>query len=196
VPLALDPYGTTFVVFRDVATIKSRPLPETKESVVAALDEPLNTNWTVSFQPGRGAPETAAFDRLASWSENRDPGIKYFSGSATYAKTVEILAETLTTGGRFWLDLGDVRELAEVAVNGKYLGIVWKSPYRIDVTETLKPGANQLVIQVTNLWVNRMIGDQQSWAPRKYTFTSFAPYKADSPLVPSGLLGPVRLLRQ
>ena len=79
-------------------------------------------------------------------------------------------------------------------MNGKYLGILWKTPFKLDVTGALKPGSNQIVIQVTNLWVNRLIGDQQSYAVKKYTFTDFAPYKADSPLLPSGLLGPVRLL--
>ncbi len=87
-----------------------------------------------------------------------------------------------------------MESLAEVAVNGKYQGIVWKTPFRIDVTEALLPGNNQIVVQVTNLWVNRMIGDQQPWAVKKYAFASFTPYKADSPLLPSGLLGPVRLL--
>ena len=81
-----------------------------------------------------------------------------------------------------------------MAVNGKDLGILWKAPFRIDVTGVLTPGSNQLVIQVTNLWVNRMIGDQQPWALKKYAFTDFMPYKADSPLLPSGFLGPVRLI--
>jgi len=79
-------------------------------------------------------------------------------------------------------------------VNGKYQGIVWKTPFRIDVTQALVPGNNQIVVQVTNLWVNRMIGDQQPWALKKYAFAGFTPYKADSPLLSSGLLGPVRLL--
>jgi len=81
-----------------------------------------------------------------------------------------------------------------VAVNGRYIGIFWKTPFKADITSALKPGSNQLVIGVTNLWVNRLIGDQQSYAVRKYTFTDFTPYKADSPLLPSGLLGPVRII--
>jgi hypothetical protein len=78
-------------------------------------------------------------------------------------------------------------------VNGKYLGILWKTPFKVDLTGVLQPGSNQIVIEVTNLWVNRLIGDQQFYAVKKYTFTDFAPYKADSPLLPSGLLGPVRI---
>jgi hypothetical protein len=96
---------------------------------------------------------------------------------------------------RIWLDLGDVKNLAEVSVNGTSLGILWKRPFRVDVTGALKPGANQIEVKVTNLWVNRMIGDRQPDASTKYTFTSPAFYKADSPLLPSGLLGPVQILR-
>ena len=83
--------------------------------------------------------------------------------------------------------------MAEVAINGKYLGIFWKTPFKIDVTDALKPGSNSILIQVTNLWVNRLIGDQQPYALKKYTFTDISPYKADSPLLPSGLLGPVHI---
>jgi hypothetical protein len=92
------------------------------------------------------------------------------------------------------LDLGDVRELAEVSINGRPLGIAWHPPYRVDVTEAVKPGENTLEVKVTNLWVNRLIGDQQPGA-KKYTFTVMPTYKADAPLRPSGLLGPVRLLQ-
>ena len=147
----------------------------------------------MSFQPDRGAPEMVAFDRLTSWSDNPIDGVKYFSGTATYSKTIQIPESALTPGAHFWLDLGDVSDVAEVAVNGKYLGIQWKTPFKVDVTGALKPGSNQIVIEVTNLWVNRLIGDQQPYAVKKYTFTDFAPYKADSPLLPSGLLGPVRV---
>ncbi len=194
VPLHLDPYGTTFVVFREAAKTAARTLPEGKETEVAGVDEALNKGWAVSFEPNRGAPETAQFDRLISWSESADPGVQYFSGSATYTKTIEVPASAFSPGAHLWLDLGDVENLAEVAVNGKYQGIVWKTPFRIDVTQALVPGNNQIVVQVTNLWVNRMIGDQQPWALKKYAFAGFTPYKADSPLLPSGLLGPVRLL--
>ena len=193
VPLHLDPYGTTFVVFREPAKTAALTLPERKEAAVAEIDEALSKDWAVSFEPSRGAPETAKFDRLISWSESADPGVKYFSGSATYTKTIEVPASAFSSGTHLWLDLGDVENIAEVAVNGKYQGIVWKAPFRIDVTQALVPGSNQIVVQVTNLWVNRMIGDQQPWALKKYTFADFTPYKADSPLLPSGLIGPVRL---
>ncbi len=194
VPLHLEPYGTTFVVFREPAKTATRTLPEEKETVVAGEDDSLNKGWAVNFEPNRGAPETAQFDRLISWSESADMGVKYFSGSATYTKMIVVPASVFSPGAHLWLDLGDVENIAEVAVNGKYQGIVWKTPFRIDVTQTLVPGNNQIVVQVTNLWVNRMIGDQQPWALKKYAFADFTPYKADSPLLPSGLIGPVRLL--
>jgi len=194
VPLHLEPWGSTFVVFREPAKAASRTLPEPKETIVAEVDDALNQDWTVSFEANRGAPETAQFDRLISWSESTDFGIKYFSGSATYSKTIEVPASAFAPGAHLWLDLGDVEDIADVSVNGKEQGIVWKTPFRIDVTQSLVPGSNRIVVRVTNLWVNRMIGDQQPWALKKYAFADFTPYKAGSPLLPSGLLGPVRLL--
>jgi hypothetical protein len=94
-----------------------------------------------------------------------------------------------------WIDLGDVKNLAEVTVNGKDLGQVWHAPYRADVTSALKPGANEIRIRVVNAWVNRMVGDEQPGAT-KFTFADVKPYKANSPLLPSGLLGPVTVVRE
>jgi len=193
IPLHLDPNGTVFVVFAKQATAASLDLPEPAQTPVSSFDEALNSNWSVSFQPGRGAPESADFDRLASWSENTNDGIRYFSGTATYSRTIDIPEGALSAGARYWLDLGEVKDMAEIAINGKYLGILWKTPFKVDVTEALKPGSNTVLIEITNLWVNRLIGDQQPYAVKKYTFTDFAPYKADSHLLPSGLLGPVQL---
>jgi alpha-L-rhamnosidase len=198
VPLHLDPYGTVFVVFRAPATRTALELPEPRETVISGLDEALNGDWSVEFQQGIGVPESVGFDHLVSWTElplpASDDGVKYFSGTATYSKSVEVPANDLKSGAHIWLDLGDVRELADVKVNGTDLGILWKTPFKVDVTSALKPGANQIEVRVTDLWVNRMIGDQQPWALKKYAFADFTPYKADSPLLPSGLLGPVHLI--
>lgn len=193
VPLHLDPWGTIFVVFRKPATEQTLDLPAMQEMPLAGFNDALNRDWTVNFEPSRGAPESAVFDRLTSWSDNADAGIKYFSGTATYTKTLDIPASTHAGDAHLWLDLGDVKDVAEVAVNGSYLGILWKEPYKVDVTSALRTGENRILVQVTNLWVNRLIGDQQSWSLKKYSFTDFTPYHADSPLLPSGLLGPVRL---
>jgi hypothetical protein len=194
VPLHLDPYGAIFVVFRNSAASNSREIPKPAETAVTSLDDAINRDWTVTFEPGRGAPQSTHFDSLISWSHSADDGVKYFSGTATYSKTVEIPSGILAASGPKWLDFGDVEDIANVVINGKDLGIVWKTPFRIDVAGALIEGENYIEIRVTNLWVNRMIGDQQPWSLRKYTFADFTPYKANSPLLPSGLLGPVRLV--
>jgi len=188
VPLDLEPWGSVFVVFRKPATAPSRTLPTGQKSQLATLDG----TWKISFQSGRGAPESISVDKLASWSDNTDAGVKYFSGTGTYTKTVTAPASWFAKGAQVWIDLGDVKNLAEVVVNGKALGIVWHTPYRVDVTSALKPGDNEIVVKVTNAWVNRLIGDQQPGAT-KYTFADVKPYRANSPLLPSGLLGPVNI---
>jgi hypothetical protein len=150
----------------------------------------------VSFPPDWGAPPSVTLDTLASWSDNSDAGVKYFSGTGAYTKTIDAPANWFGKGAHVWIDLGDVKNLAEVSVNGKSLGIVWHAPYRVDATTALKPGSNQLTIKVTNAWVNRLIGDQQPDATTKYTFADVKPYRANSPLLPSGLLGPVTIVEE
>jgi hypothetical protein len=154
----------------------------------------VNGPWKVSFQPGRGAPASITLDKLISWPDSPDAGVKYFSGAGTYTQTIQASPEWFKKGAKLCIDLGDVKNLAEVTVNGKSLGIVWHTPYRVDATSALKPGANVVSIKVINAWVNRLIGDQQPDATTKYTFADVKPYKANSPLQASGLLGPVRLV--
>ena len=190
VPLTLEPYGTVFVVFRHAAQKSSRRLPAVHETAIASLDGA----WDLSFEAGKGAPNRVKLEQLSSWSENSDPGIRYFSGHGTYTKHIKLSASSFKRGDRVWIDLGTVDYLAEVTVNGKPLGIAWKSPYRIDATGALHAGDNVLQVRVVNLWVNRLIGDQQPNA-KQYTFTVRNPYKATSPLLPSGLIGPVRVMR-
>jgi hypothetical protein len=119
--------------------------------------------------------------------------VKYFSGSGTYSKTIRVPEALFKKNAQLWIDLGSVKNLADVTVNGKSLGTVWHAPYRVDATGALKPGDNEVTIKVTNAWVNRLIGDQQSNATTKYTSADVKPYSADSPLLPSGLLGPVNI---
>jgi hypothetical protein len=192
IPLHLDSYGTVFVVFRKKAATESLQLPQPVETYLSDIG--LNTDWSVSFQAKRGAPKSLAFDRLISWSDSPNPGVKYFSGTAAYTKTISVPTAWFRPGAHLWLDLGDVKDIADVAVNGKSVGILWKAPFRIDLTNAIKPGSNQLTVRVTNLWVNRLIGDQQPNVAKKYTFTDIQPYIVDSPLLPSGLLGPIRML--
>ncbi|ADV83038.1 glycosyl hydrolase [Terriglobus saanensis] len=189
VPLKLEPWGTVFVVFREKSKAMSYTVPATHETELAILDG----HWDLSFQPDRGAPATASFESLISWPDSSDAGIKYFSGTGTYSKTINASADWLRKNTQIWLDLGDVKNIAEVTLNGKSLGQVWHAPYRVNLTSALKPGKNELSVKVTNAWVNRLIGDQQSDAKVKYTFADVKPYKANSPLLPSGLLGPVKI---
>jgi hypothetical protein len=192
VKLHLEPVDAIFVVFRNSTDIRSFTLPETSETQLTIVE----SEWNVSFQAGRGAPEKAVFTSLSPWNENEDRGIKYFSGTGTYLKTIHAPAGWFTSGAQLWLDLGDVQNLAEVAVNGKSLGIVWKKPFKVNITDALKQGDNSLEIKVTNLWVNRLIGDRQPDVRDVITFTTSKPYTADSPLKPSGLLGPVTIIKK
>lgn len=189
IPLKLEPWGTVFVVFHEATRETCHMLPLKSEKQLATVDGP----WKVNFQPDRGAPPSIELNKLASWSENQESVVKYFSGSGTYLKTIDVKTDWLKKGTQVWMDLGDVKNLAEVAVNGKPLGILWHAPYRVDVSSALKPGANEVSIKVTNSWVNRLIGDQQPDATTKYTFTAVKPYKANSSLLPSGLIGPLNI---
>ena len=190
IPLTLEPWGTVFVVFRKAASASSFNAPTATETTLTTLAGP----WSVAFQEGRGAPASITLPELASWSENSDSGVKYFSGLGTYSKTVDAPAAWFKKGAKLYLDLGDVKNLAEVTVNCKPVGTAWHAPYKVDVTEALKPGKNEVSIKVADAWVNRMIGDQQPNAA-KITFTVYHPYKADSALVQSGLLGPVTIIQ-
>jgi hypothetical protein len=187
---------------------------------VAELPPPieLNADWDVAFSPKDGGPEHIKFDKLISWSEHPDKGVKYYSGTATYTKTFAVPADQIAKGRRFMLDLGRVDVMADAKLNGKRLGILWKTPYRVDVSDAIQPGENTLEVKVVNLWVNRQIGDEflpedsdrnsdgtlKSWpkwvlegksSPTgRHTFTSWRLWHKNDPLQPSGLIGPVRIM--
>ena len=189
VSLDFESWEAYFIVFEENTSEQSFQLE-------AIIEEPVQTiagPWQVSFQAGRGAPVSAVFESLVSWTESPVPGIKYFSGTATYSNTFS-LTESVDNS-RILLDLGDVKNLAEVTLNGQNLGILWKMPFEVDITDALQAGVNELQIAVTNLWVNRLIGDAQPGVEDKTTFTTMPFYQADSPLLPSGLLSEVRLVR-
>ncbi len=188
VPLHFDAQGSVFVIFAGSAAEPSREVPAKVKAKLATVDG----DWKLTFPPNWGAPADADFPKLISWTDSTDVGVKYFSGSATYHKQIDAPKEWFKPGTRVLLDLGTVKEIAEVTVNGKPVGgIEWKPPFEIDVTDALKPGANELSVKVTNLWPNRLIGDVQKGVTKTYTWTDFRPFKADSPLLESGLLGPV-----
>ncbi len=172
--------------------------------------------WDLSFPPNWGAPPSVTLDKLISWTDHTNNGVRYFSGTATYKTEIEISADRLSAGRELWLDLGVVKNFAEVCLNGQDFGVLWKPPYRVNVTAAAKPGVNQLVVKVTNLWPNRLIGDEQlppdcEWDGKqlkawpqwlldgkpgptgRLTFTTWHHWTKDSPLLESGLLGPVTL---
>ncbi len=196
VPLKFEPYESYFIVF-----------PAKRGAAVAAPVEAANANfplerelrtlggaWEVAFDPGMGAPPRARFDHLEDWSKSSDPGIRYYSGIATYRQTFDRPAAfDQARSSQVWLDLGVVQVMARVRVNGRDCGVAWTAPWRVDITQALKPRGNLLEIEVANLWPNRMIGDAAS-PDKKYTQTTYRPYKASDPLLPSGLIGPVRIL--
>ncbi|MEO8415555.1 MAG: glycosyl hydrolase [Ginsengibacter sp.] len=190
VKLHMEPHDAFFIVFKDKATNTSVEIPAVAVKELATL----TGAWDINFQKNRGAPASIKLNELSSWTDNTDAGVKYFSGTATYTKTVTAPADWFKKDVELWLNLGDVKNLAEVIVNGKSLGILWKKPFRVDITSALKPGANTVVVKVTNLWVNRLIGDVQPGVANKITYTTMPFYKADSPLLPAGLIGPVQIL--
>ncbi len=155
--------------------------------------------WTVAFDPKWGAPAQVTFPKLMSWTDHENEGVKYYSGAGVYTRTLEVPAGWLAADRGVHLDLGDVRELAEVFVNGKSVGVLWKASFRADITALVKPGANDLKIEVMNLWINRLAGDMKLPAERRLTRTNMKPVSdmgGDETwkIQPAGLLGPVRLL--
>lgn len=190
VSLTLAPDESVHVVFRKPARSDSLMFRKLVPTEVGRVTSP----WQVAFQADRGAPATATFAELAPLNENADAGIKYFSGMATYSNGFTT-PKGWKRGQPLWLDLGEAREVAEVTVNGKPAGYAWHAPYRVDVSQTAKPGRNTLQVRVANLWVNRLIGDRQPGA-KPITWTALPTYTAKAPLRRSGLIGPVTLLGQ
>lgn len=214
------------------------PRGRSKQWHVPPLPPPLALDgpWELLLPPQLGMPAKASppalvthgltryakvllqLSNLVSWSEHSDPDIRYFSGSATYVKSFHLPKELFGPNRRLYLDLGKVRVMAQVKLNHADLGVLWKPPYLLDVTKAAKPNENILEVKVANLWVNRLIGDEQlpedsqrnpdgtlkewpQWVKEskpsptgRFTFTTWRLWKKDSPLQESGLLGPVRLI--
>lgn len=252
IPLTLEPWGSTFVVFREplpkrwvesVGTAVESTLPGAVLTDASQLDltlsdgtrrrinlpalpptVPLAGPWEVEFSDGRGAPPRATFPQLISWPEHPNSGIRYYSGTAVY-RSVVALSAAPAPGQTALLDLGAVADIARVFVNGREAGVTWRVPFRVDVTALLRAGTNAIEVRVANRWVNRLIGDEAIPVPYTYqergvskftdgrilqlpdwlydpakrtpaprhSFSVWKHYDADSPLVPSGLLGPVKI---
>jgi len=158
----------------------------------------LDGNWTVEFEAGRGAPPTVQLARLESWTLHPDPGVRFFSGRGRYRKTFTLPPGWRQDGQRTSLDLGQLWTIGEVWLNGKSLGVVWTPPFGLDCTDALRERSNELVVEVTNTWYNRLVGDAGLPQSRRLTRTNVTtsggrPW-ADLEPVPSGLMGPVRLV--
>ena len=209
VPINFNAFQSYFIVFD-----KNRKTPQSKSNSNFDKLVPLQQiegEWNVSFDPSWGGPEEAVFPSLSDWSKNEDEGIKYYSGTAIYRKKFNFNSNM--NERKFYLHLGEVKNIARVKLNGKDLGVIWTAPWQVEITNALVEGANHLEIEVANLWINRLIGDEHfpddgikngkwpEWlvnkTPRptkRFTFSTYKFYTKDSPLVKSGLLGPVQLL--
>ena len=150
--------------------------------------------WTVAFDPQWGGPAQIEFPRLADWSQHADERVRFYSGIATYRTRFTLAADALAEGHALSLDLGVVKNIARVRLNGVDLGVVWTAPWRVDLARAAKPGENALEIEVANLWPNRLIGDKDLPPGKRFTRTNI-PLPAEAKLLPSGLLGPVVLHR-
>jgi alpha-L-rhamnosidase len=209
ISMRFDAFQSFFVIFdgNEVPRSKSgENFPDLKPG------QDLTGAWEVAFDPKWGGPVKTTFDKLQDWTTHSESGIRYYSGIATYRKNLNV---TTVPTGRSYLDLGVVHDMARVKLNGKDLGVLWCAPWRIEVTGAIKAGDNALEIEVANRWANRLIGDKQPadanvrpvacppgmlggkpFKAGRHTFITNDPYKQDSPLVPSGLLGPVTLMEQ
>jgi len=209
IPMEFDAFQSFFVVFggkdQAPALANGKNFAETKPV------QEIQGAWDVSFDPKWGGPEKVTFDTLQDWTKRPESGIKYYSGIATYRKTFDS-SKIQNLKSKIYLNLGTVHDMARVKLNGKDLGVVWCAPWRVEIGDALKAGENQLEIEVANRWPNRMIGDKQPadanarevQAPPgflggqkiktgRYTYCTHDFFKADSPLLPSGLLGPVTI---
>ena len=193
VSLTLPQYGSVFVVFRGTIPDPSHiPHNESRTTL-----KTVNGPWELDFPSNSGAPDKIQLEQLKSWTEHADTGVKYFSGIAAYNKTFNAPAEWFQKDVKLILDLGKVMDIAEVSLNGKLLGIGWKPPYMFDITGILKPGANELRIEVTNEWTNRLLGDLNPEVKQKVLSTGSANtrfFGPPPPLQESGLIGPVVLI--
>lgn len=192
--LELPPIGSLFVIFQTVSATREKAKASVPNSLKVVGQ--LNGPWIVRFEPGRGAPiQAQRFDSLQDWTTQADPTIRFYSGTAIYEKTFSWNRVPLS-GEKVWLDLGEVKDLGVVQLNGKECGIAWTPPYRVEIRAALRQGENKLEIAVTNTWHNRLLGEALKPAAQRTTWTTASLPPKDSALEPSGLLGPVTLTTQ
>ncbi len=192
-PIRLGSLESGFVVFRKpISPTTGTEINFPRCQSIATLSSP----WMVSFDPKWGGPASVIFSTLDDWSKRPEPGIKYYSGKATYKTEFTLPSDAVQSPGVYALDLGNVKDLASVRLNGHNLGVVWCAPWRVSIpTGLLHPTGNRLEITVANLWVNRLIGDAGKPQAQRLTSTTGNTYTPASALQPSGLLGPVTVNR-
>jgi hypothetical protein len=222
VPLTFAPWQSFFMVFAKQAIDRDSIATGSENFPVLQPITRLHGPWEVEFDPKRGGPSKMVIERLEDWTKNEQDGIRYYSGIATYRKTFDSslvqnqgnLAKE-NRNARFILDVGEVHDLCRVRLNGHDLGVLWTAPWQVDITSAITDSENELEIEVVNAWANRLIGDQQpgnkrvrqvSWpagllggqefSAGRFTFVTHDHYKANSPLHPAGLLGPIQILQQ
>ena len=198
VPLEFVPYGSYFVVFdKTISTDKQGEGDRNFSKLEIAQD--LSHSWEVMFDTTMGGPQKVFFEDLSNWIDRPEEGIKYYSGTATYRKSFN-LSFKKGNGERIYLDLGDVKHVSSVRFNNKDLGVLWCTPWRIDITDYVKETGNFVEIDVINLWANRVIGDWKLPKEQRFTRTHdvfhFDMLRASTPLTDAGLLGPVSILKE
>ena len=191
ITLPLEACGSVFVVFSPVPPADIVNTTTLWPKLETALE--VKGPWQVHFQEGRGAPAEATFPTLTDWSRHADPGIRYFSGIADYTTSFDLPESELSTHRNWYIDLGRTEVIARIELNGKPVTELWKTPFACDITPYLQAGQNTLKVSVANEWPNRLIGDDALPQEKRVTFTTYNPYKKGTPLLPSGLLGPVRV---
>lgn len=191
IPLQFAANGSLFIILRESTLLASVAKGKNRPNLVSV--DTIRQVWTVTFDSTKGGPiQPVQFEQLKDWSANADNKIRYYSGTAAYTNVFDWRNAKMRE--KVWLDAGKVANLAAVYVNDKYCGVVWTAPYRVDITSAVHPGKNQLRIEVTNTWANRLIGDASLPEKERITWTNATavPMK-DKPLLPAGLLGPVTL---
>jgi len=188
VPMTFAAKESCFVVFRE--QVQASKTHGAKNFPELTSLKTLSGPWQVAFDPKWGGPESIVFDKLVDWTQRPESGIRYYSGTATYRKTFDLPVST--SEQPVYLDLGKLSCIARVRLNGKDLGVVWTAPWRIEITDTVRPEGNQLEIEVANHWLNRIIGDEKLAPEERFTQTNVK--SKNSKLQPAGLLGPVSLL--